>query len=113
MSDHTEPEDSEFLTELSDQEQETVTGGFDLGGFNFFFFQTTDITSFAERQSNASGNGGNVSGSTSANAGYRFSQTTLAFSSFGRGRRRSLPPMFITHILNLIGSRHIDDDSDD
>lgn len=89
MSDNIESKNPEFLTDLSDQEQENVTGGFDFG--NFFFFQQTDIESLAERQTSISGGSG-VSGSSASRAGYRMSQTTLAFGSFlgfGRGRRRN------------------------
>lgn len=91
MSDDITKKDSEFLTELSNQEQETVAGGFNLGKFGYFFFQQTDIESIADHQSNISGNNGGLSGSSSSKAGYRFSQTTLAFGSlmFGMGRSRS------------------------
>jgi len=91
MSDNLKSKDSEFLTQLSDKEQENVTGGFDIGNLGFFFFQQTDIESFADRQTDISAGKG-VSGSSSSRAGYRFSQTTLAFGSFfgfGRGRRRN------------------------
>lgn len=90
MSDDINKKDSEFLTELSNQEQETVAGGFNLGKFGYFFFQQTDIESIADHQSNISANNG-VSGSSSSKAGYKFSQTTLAFGSFmfGMGRTRS------------------------
>ena len=89
MSDDINKKDSEFLTELSNQEQETVAGGFNLGKFGYFFFQQTDIESIADHQSNISGNNGGLSGSSSSKAGYRFSQTTLAFGSlmFGMGSR--------------------------
>jgi hypothetical protein len=74
--------ESEFITELSESEQETLTGGRDL-----LFFQRTNINSFASNDLNISS--GNNSLSSSQRSGYSFSQITLGFSSlFGGGRRR-------------------------
>lgn len=91
MADDINKKDSQFLTELSNQEQETVAGGFNLGKLGYFFFQQTDIESIADHQTNISGGNNGVSGSSSSKAGYRFSQTTLASGSlmFGMGRTRS------------------------
>jgi hypothetical protein len=76
---------------VSETEQERITGGFGFGG-NFFFFQQTDIMSFANQQNSfagTTGDGGNVSGTSTSNTGYRLSQTTLAFGGFfGGGRSR-------------------------
>jgi hypothetical protein len=81
-------EDSEIITELSDKEQEILTGGRASSfGFDNFFFQRTDINSFASNDLNISS--GNSSLSSSQRSGYSFSQITLGFSSlFGGGRRR-------------------------
>lgn len=104
MSDHIESK-PELLTELSDQEQENVNGGFNLGKLGFFFFQQTDIESMAERQTQVSGGNG-VSGASASRAGYRFSQTTLAFGSFmfGMGRSGSRGYSRLNRfLLNLFG----------
>lgn len=89
MSDDIEPKDFELLVELSEQEQETVAGGCAMGGFAAFFFQQTDIETFAEDHTSFSGRA--LKGSSSSRTGYKFSQTTFGFSFFPfnrRGRRR-------------------------
>lgn len=80
---------SDLLVELSDQDQETLTGGhgFDLGQLSYFFFQQTDIDTFANQDISVSGGEGGGSGTSSSNTGYRLSQTTLAFGSFFPQRR--------------------------
>lgn len=87
MSDDIEPKDSELLMELSEQEQETVAGGCAMGGLAFFF-QQTDIETFAEDHTSFSGR--NISGSSSSRTGYKFSQTTFGFifPFNSRGRRQ-------------------------
>ena len=75
---------SELITELSENEQQTLTGG---RTFDNFFFQRTNINSFASNDLNISS--GNSSLSSSQRSGYSFSQITLGFSSLlGGGRRR-------------------------
>lgn len=81
---------SDLLIELSDQDQETLTGGCGFGGFNYFFFQQTDIDTFANQDISVSGGQSGGSGSSSSNTGYRLSQTTLAFGSFSPGRSSGL-----------------------
>lgn len=106
MSDNIESKNPEFLSDLSDQEQENVTGGFNIGKLGFFFFQQTDIESLAERQTSISAGNG-VSGASASRAGYRFSQTTLAFGSFmfgGMGRLGSRGYSRLNrYLLNLFG----------
>lgn len=67
-----------------------------MGGGESLFFQQTDIESFAGSDVNVS-NGG---GSASRKAGYKFSQTTLAFESFFSGRGRSRRSSFIGNLLS-------------
>jgi hypothetical protein len=78
-------EDSlQFLAELSEQEQEAIAGGFGLEDFfGSFFFQKTDIDTFAEDRTNISNDV-----SISRRTGYKLSQITLAFTMplFGGGR---------------------------
>lgn len=77
-----------LFNELSDREQEAVIGGFDLEDlFSSFFFQKTDIDTFADAQDRFT-DGSSISRRT----GYRSSQITLSFTmpSFsGSSRRRS------------------------
>jgi hypothetical protein len=80
-------EKKDRLLELSEQEQEAVVGGFGLADFfGSFFFQKTDIDTFADAQDNFT-DGSSISRRT----GYRLSRITLAFTvPFGRsGRRKS------------------------
>ncbi|MBF2065101.1 MAG: hypothetical protein IGS39_11870 [Calothrix sp. C42_A2020_038] len=79
---------SKFITELSENEQETLTGGRASSfGFDNFFFQRTDINSFASNDLNISSGNNNLS--SSQRSGYSLSRITLGFSSlFGGGRRR-------------------------
>lgn len=77
--------DAELFTELSELEQETVGGGCFFDMFESFFFQQTDIRTFAEAEANDS----TTNSSASQRTGYSFSQTTLAFTSPRFSRRRS------------------------
>ncbi len=85
MSDPIELKNREFLVELSEQEQESVAGGFAMDMFDSFFFQQTDISTFAEAEFNDSQTGR----SGLQRTGYRLSQITLAFTSPRFGGRRS------------------------
>lgn len=100
MSDHNKPKKAELLIDLSEQEQETLAAGCRcrgfMGGGESLFFQQTDIESFAGSDVNVP-NGG---GSASRKAGYKFSQTTLAFESFFFGRGRSRRSSFIGNLLS-------------
>lgn len=112
MSDLFENDNSQFLQELSEVDQETVTGGFGFGGFgggDFFFFQQTNIESLAHNQNgfSSAGNGsGGVSAYSNTNSAYRFSQTTLAFGSFGGSSRGFSPWMWLfgqSFLARLLG----------
>lgn len=85
MSTYKELENSQLLIQLSEQEQEAMAGGLALQGFDYFFFQQTDIRSFADNQLNVSDAGL----SSSQQTGYSFSQTTIAIGSpvFSQGGR--------------------------
>jgi hypothetical protein len=87
MSDSREDDRSQFLEDLSAQEQETIAGGFGLEDlFGSFFFQKTDIDTFADARTNISNDL-----SVSRRTGYKLSQITLAFTIpfFGGGGRSS------------------------
>jgi hypothetical protein len=104
MSNKIESKNSAWLMELSEQEQQAVAGGFARGMFSDFFFQQTDIRSFAENRINFLGEDANSSGSSSSKTGYMFSQTTLAFSLFpstSRSSRYSAPGL-MGSIFNLL-----------
>jgi len=101
MSDPIESKNPEFLVELSEPEQESVAGGFALEDmFESFFFQQTDIDTFAEAQFNDSQTGR----SSLQRTGYRLSQITLAFTSprFGGGRSRYRRSRRMGGIFNLL-----------
>lgn len=78
MSDHVKPQNSELLINLSEQEQEVVSGG------RSSFLQFTNINSYAESRISV----GNAS--ISQKSAYTFTQFTLGldFSSRGRKQRR-------------------------
>lgn len=99
MSDDIKPKDSELLVELSEQEQEIVAGGCAMGGLASFFFQQTDIETFAEDHTSFSGR--DIKGSSSSRTGYKLSQTTFGFIfPFNRrGRQRGRGMM--GNIFNL------------
>ena len=80
-------QDTHLLRELPESEQESVAGGFAMDMFDSFFFQQTDISTFAEAEFNDS----QTDRSGLRRTGYRLSQLTLAFTSprFGGGRARS------------------------
>ncbi|MBW4592287.1 MAG: CTB family bacteriocin [Brasilonema angustatum HA4187-MV1] len=89
MSNDITPKNCELLTDLSDQEQEVVSGGRSRSSFELrdLFFQRTNIRSSANSGFNTSLNGA----SFSDHSGYMYSQTTLSIGSFllgnGRGRK--------------------------
>ncbi|KAB8332878.1 hypothetical protein SD80_013370 [Scytonema tolypothrichoides VB-61278] len=90
MSNDITPKNSELLTDLSEQEQEIVSGGrsssFELRDF---FFQRTNIRSSANSGFNSSQDGV----SFGDQSGYMYSQTTMSIGSLilggGRKRRKS------------------------
>lgn len=101
MSDPINSTNPELLVELSEQEQETVAGGCALAGFSYFFFQQTDIDTFAENEAEVSDSNG-FRGSSLARTGYRFSQTTLAFGSFLFDPKPQ-PRGFLSGLFGLFG----------
>lgn len=86
MSDSREDNLSQFLEDLSAQKQESIAGGFGLEDFfSSFFFQKTDIDTFADARTNLSNDL-----SVSRRTGYKLSQITLEFTiPFFGGRRNS------------------------
>lgn len=80
------PKNSELLIELSEQEQEVVSGGRSRSSFELrdLFFQKTNIRSSANSGFSTSLNGT----SFSDQSGYTYSQTTLSIGSFLLGNRR-------------------------
>jgi hypothetical protein len=100
MSDQIKLKDTELLQELSEPEQEAVAGGFGLGDiFSSFFFQKTDIETYAEADTHIAPAGISASRRT----GYRLSQVTLAFTSLSFGGRRSRRPgrSRLNNVFNL------------
>jgi hypothetical protein len=85
MSDQIKIKQPELLKDLSEPEQEAVAGGFGWEDiFSSFFFQKTDIDTFAEADTQIA-----PGISVSRRTGYRSSQVTLAFTSLGSSGRRS------------------------
>lgn len=72
MSKQIKLENSKLFIELSEQEQEGVSGGFS------FFLQQTDISTFANNKSTLSENFNSVS--SGQETGYKLSQFTFAFN---------------------------------
>lgn len=76
-----------LLTEISDVDQEQISGG--LGSASgspfFFYFDQIDIDTAANNDSSMSGTvagGPLISGTSRGNSAYRLSRTTLAFGGF-------------------------------
>jgi len=86
MSLDIKPQQPELFIDLSEKKQETVSGG---GSFDIsdFFFQKTDIATFANNETRVSD--GNRSISSKQQTGYMLSQITMGFSGGGIRRRRS------------------------
>ncbi|NJL09705.1 MAG: hypothetical protein HC908_04320 [Calothrix sp. SM1_7_51] len=89
MYKHIQDNASGLFEQLSEQEIESVSGGFN---FDTFFLQKTDIETNGSSESNFS-IGGSLNGSSRQTSAYKFSQLTLGGSSFnmgggGGGRRR-------------------------
>ncbi|GAA6622990.1 hypothetical protein [Scytonema sp. NUACC26] len=77
----------DLLTNLLSQEEQKINGGINPANFETFFFQQTEITSFAEDSTNISNNG-NLNISSNSRTGYSFRQITLGFTSlFSRNSR--------------------------
>ncbi|BAZ50657.1 hypothetical protein NIES4103_32740 [Nostoc sp. NIES-4103] len=89
MSSHIKPEIDELFLDVSEQQQETISGGRSrYSGLNLYnlYFQKTDIETFANSAINVSGSNGSIS--SLQQTGYRFSQITFGLSLGGRGRGR-------------------------
>ena len=107
MSDHIETKKSDLFINLSEKEQESISGGRSSSPFEMFdiFYQTTNIYSRGSNEVNISQ--GNLSGSARNETEYQFSQTTFILSSLfggGGGRRRNRRKRgnsFLASIFNL------------
>ncbi|MDB9448389.1 hypothetical protein [Dolichospermum circinale] len=93
MSDHIETKKSDLFINLSEKEQECVSGGRSSSPFEMFymFYQNTNIYTRGSSEVNISQ--GNLSGSARNETEYQFSQTTFILSSLfgggGGGSRRN------------------------
>ncbi|OKH21207.1 hypothetical protein NIES593_16460 [Hydrococcus rivularis NIES-593] len=96
-------ENSELLVELSEQEQETVVGGFDLGNlFGFFFFDQTEIDTSASHAVSFPLKTSHVS--SLSNTNYSLRRTSLVFGiPMSRSNRRSFSSF--NRLLRRIFSR--------
>jgi hypothetical protein len=102
MSEPTQSENPKLFVELSEQEQETIAGGFDLSDlFGFFFFDQSDIDTSATNAVSFSRGDGNIS--SLSNTNYRSRRTTLAFGiPMSRSGRRGLS--FMKRLLRSMAS---------
>jgi hypothetical protein len=93
MSDHIKTKKSDLFINLSEKEQESISGGRSSSPFEMFymFYQNTNIYSRGSNEMNISQ--GNLGISLKNEAEYRFSQTTFILSSLfgggGGGSRRN------------------------
>lgn len=108
MSDHIETENSDLFINLSEKEQESISGGRSLSlplEMSYMFYQTTNIYTRGSNEMNISQ--GNSSGYVRNETEYQFSQTTFILSSlFGGGgsrrrNRRKRGNSFLASIFNL------------
>lgn len=95
MSGSIKTNDSELLVKLSEQQQETIAGGYGLAGIDvdYFFFQQTDVRSHADTSTKFDVAKARAKGSSSGRTGYEFSQTTLAFGSYPDSSSQSHMPL--------------------
>ncbi|ARV61035.1 hypothetical protein BZZ01_22570 [Nostocales cyanobacterium HT-58-2] len=88
MSNHIELKNSALFIELSEEEQEIVTGGGSSSmGLYDFVLQMTNINTFSN--SEATFSDGGSSSSYRYQTGYTLSQLSFGFNSGGRRRRKS------------------------
>jgi hypothetical protein len=107
MSDHIETENSDLFINLSEKEQESISGGGSSSPLemSYMLYQTTNIYTRASNEMNISQ--GNSSGYVRNETEYQFSQTTFILSSlFGGGgsrrrNRRKRGNSFLASIFNL------------
>jgi uncharacterized membrane protein YgcG len=83
MSENLQKQSSELFVDLSEEEQEPISGGSMYPSFGLFnmFFQRTEIASFANIDSNYSD--GSRSFASKQQSGYKLSQVTVGFSGGG------------------------------
>lgn len=83
MSENLPKQSSDLFIDLSEVEQEPVSGGFFYPSFGLFnmFFQRTEIASFANMDSNYSDGTRNMS--SKQESGYKLSQVTIGISGGG------------------------------
>jgi hypothetical protein len=109
MSNHIKTKNSNLFINLSEKQQESVSGGISsfTSPFEMFymFYQNTNIYTRGSSEVNISQ--GNLSGSARNETEYQFSQTTFILSSLfggGGGRRRNRRRKgnsFLASIFNL------------
>ncbi|WP_051289481.1 hypothetical protein [Dolichospermum circinale] len=93
MSDHIEIENSDLFINLSEKEQESISGGRSSSlplEMSYMFYQNTNIYTRGSNEMNISQ--GDSSGYVRNETEYQFSQTTFILSSLfggGGGRRRN------------------------
>ena len=93
MSDHIETENSDLFINLSEKEQESISGGGSSSSpleVSYMFYQNTNISTRGMSEMNVPQ--GNSSGYVRNETEYQFSQTTFILSSLfggGGGRRRN------------------------
>ncbi|WP_414550147.1 hypothetical protein [Anabaena sp. CCY 0017] len=96
MTNNIKSKESELFLDLSNQQQEKVSGG----NFEFMFFQQTDILSFANSAINIVE--GSLGISVSNQALYQFSQKTLILASLSSSFNP--PSNFQSKGINLLNN---------
>ncbi|MBD2298259.1 hypothetical protein H6G80_09025 [Nostoc sp. FACHB-87] len=89
MSSDIQTQKPELFLDISEQQQEIISGGRSrYSGLSIYnlFFQKTDIETFANSAITISGSNGGIS--SVQQTGYKFSQITLGLSLGGRRSRR-------------------------
>jgi hypothetical protein len=106
MHDHIKSNETKLFIQLSEQEQETVSGGCSNNlPFGMFLYQQRDILSYANSETKFSTNDGQFSHNQTSL--YSLSETTFLFSPLfggGGGRRRNRSRKgnsFLASIFNL------------
>ncbi len=98
MSDNMQPKNADFLADLSEAEQESLAAGRLQPIGDYFFFQKTDIDTFADNQYNFANRR-----SAAQKTGYRLSQITLAFGSGSSDNEQASQRFnFIFNLLNWL-----------
>jgi hypothetical protein len=106
MLDNLQKQSSDLFTDLSETEQESISGGFTYPAFGLsnIFLQRTEIASFANNSSNYSD--GIRSFSSRQESGYSLSQTSFGFNiddfSGSGGRRGRIAKRRRQYFLNML-----------